>query len=211
VLVAGTTYRTLDGELREMAVRRVELPRPTTVERLSRHYDDPGSGPPPNIAFVVVDSPAEKPGAAQVCAVLFDHFNPSVAPWPIWSTNLLVEPATHEAFVVVARSLLAEVTLTLCRVDRTRQMGPPPLGQDFLERKTLPAPAPVLAVIRKRFEEVDPCAVAEVRIVPERRHLLLYLQRGRDDCDPLLFRVDRETGRATEVTLEEKPVEAVTN
>jgi hypothetical protein len=153
-----------------------------------------------------VDAAVGKGDTGRICGVVYQHFNRLVAPWPTWSTNVAWDAAAGAAYVAVSKFQRREVAISICRVTPKDPTGVAFANSLFADNKNLPKATPPLAQIRKTLSESDPCAVIEVRMLVEPRHLLLHLDRRLEDCEPLRFRVDLQSGEVTEVTLDEKPL-----
>lgn len=143
-----------------------------------------------NLVFGVVDSSAVGAGGGSLVGVVY-AMKDFTAPAALWSGDLVLEKSSGDAFVILARSKVLAITISVHRVSPAKKIAAFPYKFDPQTATGWPSPLKQLSELKT--EIAGQCGIDKIEAELEGRVLVIRASRAAEKCSPTTFRVDTET------------------
>jgi hypothetical protein len=162
--------------------RDVEATPAAALDYLRKH---PDRNALPNVLLYAVDAPVGAAAGSRVVWVGYDFFASGMRPWPTWSADAIVHPATRQLYLGLLKTLPLRGTLSLFEVPANASVTafPPNLGVANVDQWP-EAPRPVATFQQEAKDQV--CTPTSMRMVPAAAGLLIAMAREpASSCPPV--------------------------
>jgi hypothetical protein len=198
VVLAATAY-TSDQGLRTLSVwrRDLEATPAASLQYLTRH---PERNALPNVVLYAVDAPVASPSAGRVVWVAYDYFASTARPWPSWSADVRVHPATKQIYLVVMKTTSLRGTLSLFEIAKDASVAAFPPNFGIANVDQWPEAPPAVATFAKETPG-EVCAPASIGMVPTAKGLLMSVLRAPTTCSSIYLEYDARSKAWRETTV----------
>ena len=198
LVLATTAYASDAGERTVTVWRRdVEGTPAAALDYLRKH---PDRNALPNVLLYAVDAPFGTNTGGRVVWVGYDYFASNTRPWPTWSADVIVHPATRQMYVAVLKTLPLRGTLSLFEVPANASLMPFPPNFAVANVDQWPeAPRAVATFQQEAKDQV--CTPTSMRMVPAAEGLLIAMTREPASCPPVYAEFNTASKSVREVVV----------
>ena len=174
VVLATTAYMSDAGERTVTVWRRdVEGTPAAALDYLRKH---PDRNALPNVLLYAVDAPFGTTAGARVVWVGYDFFASNMRPWPTWSADVVVHPATRQMYLALLKTMPLRGTVSLFEIPANASVAAFPPAFDPANADQWPeAPRPVATFQQEAKDQV--CTPTSMRMAPATAGLLIAMVR----------------------------------
>jgi hypothetical protein len=203
VKLASAAYQD-HGSSRRLTLWRQTLPFIGSRELVNYFMAHPREGSFPNTAFFLTSADAAGSSEEYVLWVRYIFDNSGVAPPDAWSAAFAMPVSGDIAYVVLAKSLIRDVTLEVHRVPLSSHLAPYPLNLDPTNYRSWPKSPDPISVISRSLVEKRISGIREIGVVVENRTLIVHGTRNRLTSPPVTIRFQLDTKEWSEVEFDDK-------
>lgn len=204
--ILATRFVQIGTEARALTLWKQELQRLSDSDLLSYFSSHPGQTSFPNVAFVVVNSPAGNLSTGKVVWITYLHNDKAIRPEELWSADLASPVSEDRAEVVVVKSMGWHVHLAVYNVQPNRALSDFPIGLAPQKYREWPQPAEPVSEIDKTLVERNISGIKNINVIAQRDYLLIFGEREHEYSPPVFIRFNLDTKQWTELTLATKSV-----
>ncbi len=200
VVLASTVYQTAKGP-RQLTVWRRDLeaaPAAAVLRYLQAHPDKNAF---PNVVLYAVDSDLGTSSTGRVPWITYDYFSTASRPWPVWSADVTVDPATGSIQIVTLKSISFDATLSLYQMggDASIAAYPFDLTPQTIE-KWPQAPQPT-SLFQTQMRDRFTCGLSSIRVSATPAGLFVVGLRDRPTCPPKYYEYEAASKSWREMTV----------
>ena len=193
-------------EPRLLTVWRRDLGTPPSVITLRYLKNHPDRNAVPNMILYAIDAPVNSPAEGRLTWIYYDYLASNARPTPVWSADVAVDPATHQPYVAVLKSIGFHAEVALFDLPKESSIAASPANLAFESVEQWPeAPKPLSSVRKDVGNEQQPCGLSSIRITAIPKGLLMTALRERQSCQPVYMEYAGESRDWREMALVPSP------